>query len=114
MTRSLAPLADLEPAEDWAPGMRVVPVSMPSEGGHPSAPFKASRFTVAPGTATPIDCHGVREMWFIAAGEGEITWQAETRRVSAGDVLYFPSETNHSVRNDGTEVMTVFSVWWST
>lgn len=106
------PRLELAPPEDWAPGMRVVPVVVPSDGDGPAAPFKASRFTVAPGTSTPLDRHSVREIWFIADGSGELTWEGTSRRVETGDVLYFPSETGHTVHNDGPGVMTVFSVWW--
>lgn len=77
------------------------------------APFKANRSTVEPDCSSPVDSHLVREMWFIAQGEGELVYDNRSVRIRAGDACYFEPLKAHSVRNDGTETLVVFSIWWS-
>lgn len=80
--------------------------------GLPAAPFRLSRFTVAPGVETPVDVHQVHELWLVGAGTGELTYDGTAHRISEGDVVRFQPERTHTVRNDGTGTLALFSLWW--
>lgn len=97
--------------EDSGAGMLVHEVNL-RPGGVPLAPFKASRFTVEPGCSSTPDSHAVHEIWMVARGEGELTYDDETTRIAASDVVYFEPPKTHQVRNTGAETLVVFSVWW--
>ncbi|MBT2504250.1 cupin domain-containing protein [Curtobacterium sp. ISL-83] len=79
---------------------------------HP-APFKASRWSLAPGFTSDWDQHDVIELWFVSAGTGIVSHGGVTFRVNTGDAVYMPSRTRHRVHNDGTEPITLFSAWWA-
>jgi mannose-6-phosphate isomerase-like protein (cupin superfamily) len=102
------------------PGLHYLEPESPAAGMHltelellrSSAPFKASRFTVEPGCSSPVDSHGVREIWLVARGAGEVVYDGRAVRAKADDVFYFEPFKTHQLRNDGDEKMVVFSVWW--
>ncbi len=98
--------------EDTAEGIRVFEITKEAAERMP-APFKVARFTVAPNCASPVDTHAVHEIWMIAQGTGELVYDDQKVRISAPDMLYFEPPKTHLVRNDGTEPLVVFSVWWS-
>ena len=81
-------------------------------GGLPAAPFRLSRFTVAPGVETPVDVHQVHELWLVGAGTGELTYDGAAHRIGTGDVVRFAPERTHTVRNDGAAPLELFSLWW--
>jgi mannose-6-phosphate isomerase-like protein (cupin superfamily) len=99
------------PPEDWAPGMRVHEIDLAPSGSH-LTPFKSSRFEVEAGCSSPVDQHEVREIWFIAQGEGELTYDGVPMRIRAGEVCCFEPRKPHAVVNDGASTLVVFSVWW--
>ncbi len=105
-----AHLPYLEP-EAAAAGM-VLHLLELERGGRPVAPFKASRFTVEPGFATPVDQHAVHEIWIIGQGEGELTYDGVTSPLGRHDVVYFEPHKPHTAANTGGETMTVYSLWW--
>ena len=75
--------------------------------------FKMSRFTIKPGGHSALDCHEDQELWFIAAGEGELTRHgSEVTSVRPGDVIELGSNISHTLRNTGDGDLRVFSVWW--
>ncbi|MEV0562769.1 SidA/IucD/PvdA family monooxygenase [Dactylosporangium sp. NPDC050588] len=78
----------------------------------PTAPFQASWWTVSPGSATQVDRHDAHEIWLVSAGVGRFTCGDETAEVRGGDVLRIPPDTAHRIENHGTEVLSVYSVWW--
>jgi mannose-6-phosphate isomerase-like protein (cupin superfamily) len=107
-----SPLLDLEAPEEWGEGMHVSLVDLAAHRASGSVPFKASRFTVAPGCTTPLDRHDVREMWMIASGRGRLRHCGSEVAVDAGRILFFESEEPHEVTNEGPDELVVFSIWW--
>jgi quercetin dioxygenase-like cupin family protein len=97
--------------EQYGTGMSVSEIEL-DPSGNPLAPFNASRFTVEPGCASPVDSHAVREIWMVAEGFGELTYGDLTVRLNTADVFYFEPPTPHQVRNDGSQTLVIFSVWW--
>ena len=106
------PQVNYLPGEDAAEGIRVFEI-MKDAADKMSAPFKMARFTVEPNCASPVDSHAVHEIWMIAQGTGELIYDGRKVRISAPDLLYFEPPKTHLVRNDGTESLVVFSVWWN-
>jgi mannose-6-phosphate isomerase-like protein (cupin superfamily) len=107
-----SPQVEYRPGEDTAEGIRVFEISA-AAAERMSAPFKVARFTVAPNCTSPVDSHAVHEIWMIAEGTGELIYDGQNVRINASDMLYFEPPKPHEVRNDGTEPLVVFSVWWS-
>lgn len=104
-----APRLDFFPPERYGDGMSVSEIRLGPPAG---APFKASRFTVEPGCASPVDSHAVHEIWMVAKGSGELVYDERAVRLEAGDVFYFEPPKPHLVRNDGAGPLAIFSVWW--
>ncbi|MFE2970164.1 cupin domain-containing protein [Streptomyces sp. NPDC059340] len=108
------PLTETLPVEQ----LKVTP-SGPVEGfrfpeiqGHPSAPFKASRWHLAPGELSNWDQHQVLEVWMVATGTGSVWREEQETPVQPGDVILMPSQVRHRLHNTGTNPMMLFSVWW--
>src|ERR1700730_5301809 len=76
------------------------------------APFRASRFVVAPSHSTKEDIHDVVELWTIASGHGKLLYDGGEYAVSEGDVLHFPSQKRHQVVNDADVPLVICSQWW--
>ena len=93
--------------------MMVEEVKLFHESEQPLAPFKSSRLVEYPGKTSPLDLHDVKECWFIASGEGIVTYDgADEVSVKPGDVLYYDSRKSHSITNTGNKELLIFSVWW--
>jgi mannose-6-phosphate isomerase-like protein (cupin superfamily) len=87
---------------------KVAPISLRG-----SRPPGLSRFSLAPGAESPLDQHEDEEVWFIASGRGTIVRGGiDTVPVAAGDVVEFPSEVSHTLKNTGDQPLVVFAVWW--
>lgn len=97
--------------EESGTGMCVHEIEL-NPAGTPLAPFKASRFTVEPGCASPPDSHSVHEIWMVAQGHGELLYDNKASLIGPSEVLYFEPPKIHQVRNLGTDTMIVFSIWW--
>jgi mannose-6-phosphate isomerase-like protein (cupin superfamily) len=80
--------------------------------GTPLAPFKASYFTVEPNGMSPIDSHSVHEIWMVAQGCGELTYDGRTCIIEPRQNFYFEPPKPHQVKNCGPEPLVIFSVWW--
>lgn len=93
------------------PGIRYGEFDLTAIEGE-SAPFKASLFSVAIGTKTPIDEHSVRECWHIIAGTGTLNYNGEEHIVSAPQLLFFESHHPHFIHNTGNEELKILSIWW--
>jgi len=105
------PRVGFMPAETSDTGMRVDPFDL-AAAVPAGVPFKGSYWTVEAGGSSPVDVHGVHEMWLVAQGAGELLYDGLAMRIQAGDVMYFEPHKTHEVRNDGTATLAVFSVWW--
>lgn len=76
------------------------------------APFEVARWSVMPGQANDVDVHVSREVWLVISGEGTVTWADQSARIAAGDAIAFDTKVRHQIRNTGSEVLRVFSVYW--
>ena len=57
----------------------------------------------------------MEEIYFISSGEGEMTVGDETRHVKAGDAIWIPTGSAHSLTNSGDEdcyILVVASPAW--
>ena len=69
-----------------------------------SSTHKVKCIWVAPGKRLSYQRHQKRaEHWFIVTGEGEVTLDGETIRVSAGSSVDVPMGSLHRIHNVGTE-----------
>ena len=110
--RGVPPHIEFSPVVRGTEGMEVEELAT-NEQDPSFAPFKGSRFVVPVGAATDLDQHDVRECWFIASGTGALEYDGRVVRVAARDVVHMDSQRPHRVVNDGTEPLSVFSVWWA-
>ena len=101
-----------EPEPDLRPsGALLRIVGLPTEQV-PVAPFTLAMFSVPPGVTTAADCHEVREIWIVQAGEGALTLDGVADRLRAGQVRFFDSHQTHQLHNDGNETIELVSLWW--
>ena len=64
-----------------------------------------------PGATVPRHHHNAtEEIYYILQGEGLMTVGAETRAVMAGDAIYIPRDTLHTLTNAGAEDMKLLLV----
>jgi mannose-6-phosphate isomerase-like protein (cupin superfamily) len=105
------PRLPLREVEDAAAGLRILEVMLDSSGTS-VAPFKAACFSVEPGYTTPVDSHSMREIWLVTGGSGELIYDGKTTSIRKSDIVYFEPPKPHQVRNDGSDSLVIFSVWW--
>lgn len=77
------------------------------------SPFKASIFMINPGCTSPVDCHDVNEVWIIVDGFGTFVSSGKNINVSENEVIYIPSNEEHSIINTGNADLKIISLWWS-
>ncbi|MDJ0676461.1 MAG: cupin domain-containing protein [Calothrix sp. MO_167.B42] len=99
-------------AECLAPGLNVCEIDLVSSVS-PSPCFQASRFTVDPDCSSPPEKHEVHEMWFISEGKGKLSYDKQEMQIKQNDFVYFEPNKTHQVINDSSEMMVIFSIWWS-
>ena len=64
-----------------------------------------------PGAAVGRHHHlETEEVYYILSGRGLMTVGAETRKVTAGDAIFIPRGSAHTLANTGTEAMTLLLV----
>lgn len=97
---------------DDSNGDRLVEFALPDliDGG--PVPFKCSWWSVSPGSCSPMDAHLVKEIWFIAGGEGRLSYRGEDIPIRAGQCVLFEPWQPHQVFNELDINLVVFSVWW--
>lgn len=67
--------------------------------------------TLPPGAAVGRHYHTeTEEIYYILSGAGRMTVGAEAREVSAGDAVYIPRGSTHTLENTGPEPMTILLV----
>ena len=65
---------------------------------------------IAKGKAIEAHVDPMEEIYFIHSGEGEMTVGDETRHVKAGDTIWIPAGSSHSLVNSGAEDCYVFVI----
>lgn len=69
--------------------------------------------SVRPGEATIEHSHDEEETFFIISGAGIVTIDQESADVMAGDVIYLPRHSTHSVKNGSSVDHLVFmTIFW--
>lgn len=69
--------------------------------------------SVRPGEATIAHSHDEEETFFIISGSGIVTIDQESADVIAGDVIYLPRHSTHSVKNGSSVDHLVFmTIFW--
>jgi mannose-6-phosphate isomerase-like protein (cupin superfamily) len=112
-TSQLLPGALDEPGLDVRPSGALLGIFDLPRQSVPVAPFTLARFVVPPGISSSPDKHEVRELWVVVRGSGRLVLDDEERRVVSGDIVYFESERQHRLINDGEESVELVSIWWS-
>ena len=68
--------------------------------------------SVRPSEATTAHSHDEEEAFLVLRGHGTITIDDVSEKVSAGDLIYLPRHSHHSMRNDSDddrlEFLTIF------
>jgi mannose-6-phosphate isomerase-like protein (cupin superfamily) len=100
-------LADVDPVElpmgSWS---RLLVTSDTVDGNTSTLGYSVFR----PGTTAADLSHAVEELAFVVGGGGIIRLEAGQLRVRAGQAVFIPPRTWHTVVNDGAEDLTmVFS-----
>ena len=108
---SRIPKLPLLVTESGAKGMTVAEVGFDFAEVH-GVPFNASLDSLEQGCSSLLDSHEAHEIWFIAEGEGELLYNNQPLRVTAGDVLYFEPCKTHQIHNDSAKAIVFFSIWW--
>ena len=62
-----------------------------------------------PGGIQHIHNHEPEQMYFIIEGFGIMTVDNEENKVTAGDCIFFPSNTKHGLKNTGKKVLKYLS-----
>jgi mannose-6-phosphate isomerase-like protein (cupin superfamily) len=94
--RKYQPLDESDP-DDYRPNSRLAFVI---DSGH--SPVRTLSFifeTCAPGDYIPLHTHTTDEAIIVEDGEAEVTLGDETRRVTAGSVVFVPAGTKHAWGN---------------
>lgn len=84
----------------------------PWKGVADPAFWGAAIASVRPGEATTPHSHDEEETFLILSGSGFITVDGERERIGAGDVIYLPRGSTHTVANasdeDRLDFLTIF------
>jgi quercetin dioxygenase-like cupin family protein len=79
-------------------------------GGSPD--FFVGYEEIAPGSAIPAHAHAeYDEVLFIHQGKGLATLGSQQRVVTAGATIYIPPKTRVSLKNTGTQTLSVFFIF---
>jgi mannose-6-phosphate isomerase-like protein (cupin superfamily) len=63
-----------------------------------------------PGSEQPLHRHqGLEQAYVIVRGSGTMVVGGERREVGEGTLVYVPPDTDHAIRNDGTEPLAYVS-----
>lgn len=115
--RSHSPRAPIllspRPRVEVSPGTTVDELVLGEEMALAPIPVRISWIHVHPGHTSPVDVHQVREVWLVASGNGVLRCGEARVFLSAGETFFFDSGVPHAVFNDGSEVLTLVSLWWS-
>jgi mannose-1-phosphate guanylyltransferase/mannose-6-phosphate isomerase len=73
--------------------------------------YQVKRITVLPAQALSLQLHRQRaEVWIVVQGQGSVIVQKTESNVTVGDVVQVPAESQHRVRNTGSEPLLLIEV----
>jgi mannose-6-phosphate isomerase-like protein (cupin superfamily) len=69
--------------------------------------------SVRPHESTTLHSHDEHETFLILSGDGEIAVDDEVEKISRGDVIYLPPNSEHTVRNlSGEHRLDFLTIFW--
>ncbi|WP_433260867.1 cupin domain-containing protein [Actinosynnema sp. CS-041913] len=77
-----------------------------------TTPFRGAWCIVRPGDVTEPHAHGEDEIMIAMAGGGVLVTDEGRIECAAGDIVFMPANTGHSVVNEGDEDFSYYSIWW--
>lgn len=85
----------------------------PSWAKEGELPFNLRRVSLRPGETTAPHNHHDTEVWVILDGEGEVTSDDRSARVTGGDTVRLPPLGVHTLRNTSDDrPLTFLTTWW--
>jgi methionyl-tRNA synthetase len=75
-------------------------------------PFGSSWGIVEKSECTTPHSHHEAESFYITNGSGYLTIDNQTSEVAAGDVIFIPPFSEHTLHNEKDEPLKFISVWW--
>jgi mannose-6-phosphate isomerase-like protein (cupin superfamily) len=79
------------------------------EGDAPGGELSVTWVDVEPGSEQKPHSHGPQQVYVITRGSGRMRVGDEERDVSAGSMVFIPSNTEHGIVNTGDEQLTYVS-----
>lgn len=79
----------------------------------PALPFGAMWSVLEPGESSSRDNHHEAEMFFVVEGRGIAAVNGDRREITAGDAVFVPPFSSHSVSNPAAGgALRCLAVWW--
>jgi len=79
------------------------------EGDAPGGEMSITWVDVEPGNEQPQHSHDPQQVYVITRGSGRMKVGEQERDVSAGSMVFIPSNTEHGIVNTGDETLTYVS-----
>lgn len=80
------------------------------EKGAPMIRHSTAQFTVKPGYGWPPTTFTIAEIYYITAGNGEITIDGQIHSVKTGDLIYVAPHLERTIRNTGKNNLVYLSI----
>jgi mannose-6-phosphate isomerase-like protein (cupin superfamily) len=104
VSRLLVQRAAEVPERESRGALRVRPIFDAASAGFESSLSFVLWNRIPAGGANELHVHeDIEKVYYFLAGEGEVACGPWTRRVAAGDFLFFPAAIPHMVRNLGAD-----------
>lgn len=78
----------------------------------PGMQFASVFGSVRPHSVSKYHCHHDSEIFLILAGRGYVQLGAESRQLSAGDLVHLTPFCTHAIRNESDEAFDLVSLYW--
>jgi len=99
--------------DDGAPALSrddgVVSHLLHSDDGEPETDLTVTWVDVEPDASQVVHSHEPEQVYVVVAGEGRMRVGDDERRVSAGDAVHIPSDTEHGIENTGEQTLEYIS-----
>jgi mannose-6-phosphate isomerase-like protein (cupin superfamily) len=77
------------------------------------APFGCAFGVLKPGMQQKPERAPVAKIYYMRYGTATMQIEDEIQTLQAGDVLFIPANSYHSIRNDSDEECSTFAIWWT-